>query len=106
MHSALKQMMVLAVGAIGLGASPVMAADAAHGGDLAKRWCASCHLVNGDQKQASADVPSFASIAARSDFSPEKVAYFLLSPHPKMPNFPLNRAEAANISAYIGSLRK
>jgi mono/diheme cytochrome c family protein len=106
MHSALKQMMVLAVAAIGLGAPPVMAADAAHGGDLAKRWCASCHLVNGDQKQASADVPSFASIAARSDFSPEKVAYFLLDPHPKMPNFPLDRAEAADISAHIGSLRK
>ena len=106
MHSALKQMTVLAVGAIGLGASPVMAADAAHGGDLAKRWCASCHLVNGDQKQASADVPSFASIAARSDFSPGKMAYFLLDPHPKMPNFPLNRAEAADISAYIGSLGK
>jgi mono/diheme cytochrome c family protein len=106
MHVALRQILVLAIGAIGLATSPVMAADAAHGGDLAKRWCASCHLVNGDQKQASADVPSFASIAARSDFSPEKVAYFLLDPHPKMPNFPLNRAEAADIAAYIGSLRK
>jgi mono/diheme cytochrome c family protein len=106
MHTALKQILVLAVSATGLGASPAMAADAAHGGDLAKRWCASCHLVSGDQKEASADVPSFASIAARSDFSPEKVAYFLLDPHPKMPNFPLNRAEAADISAYIGSLRK
>jgi len=34
------------------------------------------------------------------------VAYFLLDPHPKMPNFPLNRTEAADIAAYIGSLRK
>jgi mono/diheme cytochrome c family protein len=106
MHVALKQILVLAVGAVGLGASPVMAADASHGGDLAKRWCASCHLVESGQKQADADVPSFASIAAKSDFSPEKVAYFLLDPHPKMPNFPLNRAEAADIAAYIGSLRK
>jgi len=46
------------------------------------------------------------AIAAKSDFSPEKVAYFLLDPHPKMPNFPLNRTEAADIAAYIGSLRK
>ncbi len=67
-----------------------MGADAAHG-DLAKRWCDSCHLVEGGQKQASADVPSFAAIAAKSDFSPEKVAYFLLDPHPRMPNFPLSR---------------
>ena len=106
MHVALKQSLVLIVGAAGLGASPVMAADAGHGADLAKRWCASCHLVESGQKQASADIPSFAAIAAKSDFSPEKVAYFLLDPHPKMPNFPLNRTEAADIAAYIGSLRK
>lgn len=83
-----------------------MAADPGHGEDLAKRWCASCHLVEGTQKQASADVPSFAEIAHKSDFTPEKVAFFLLDPHPKMPNFPLNRLEAADIAAYIGSLRK
>jgi mono/diheme cytochrome c family protein len=86
--------------------SPAMAADANHGADLAKRWCAACHLVEGAQKQASADVPSFASIARRSDFTPEKVAYFLLDPHPKMPNFPLSRNEAADLAAYIGSLRQ
>jgi mono/diheme cytochrome c family protein len=106
MHAAVKRILVLVVGAAGLGASPVMAADADHGADLAKRWCASCHLVESGQKQASADVPSFAQIAAKSDFSSEKVAYFLLDPHPKMPNFPLSRTEAADIAAYIGSLRK
>jgi mono/diheme cytochrome c family protein len=90
----------------GLLGSPAMAADAAHGADLAKRWCAACHLVEGVQKQASADVPSFASIARRSDFTPEKVAYFLLDPHPKMPSFPLSRNEAADLAAYIGSLRQ
>ncbi len=90
-----------------IGVTPAAwAADADHGADLAKRWCASCHVVNGDQKQASADVPSFASIARKADFTPEKVAFFLLDPHPKMPSFPLSRAEAADLAAYIGSLRK
>ena len=89
-----------------LGASQALAADPDHGADLAKRWCAACHLVDGAQKQASADVPSFAMIAQKSDFTPEKVAFFLLDPHPKMPNFPLSRSEAADIAAYIGSLRK
>ncbi|MGY3450975.1 c-type cytochrome [Bradyrhizobium sp. USDA 4353] len=84
----------------------VRAADADHGADLARRWCASCHLIEGTQKQASADVPSFAEIARKADFTPEKVAFFLLDPHPKMPSFPLNRLEAADIAAYIGSLRK
>jgi len=80
--------------------------DANHGAELAKRWCASCHLVEGAQKQASADVPPFAAIANKSDFSAEKLAFFLLDPHPKMPNFPLSRNEAGDIAAYIGSLRK
>ncbi|GLH77516.1 cytochrome c-552 [Bradyrhizobium sp. SSBR45G] len=87
-------------------ASTAWAADADHGADLARRWCASCHLIEGMQKQASADVPPFSQIAQRADFTPEKVAFFLLDPHPKMPSFPLNRLEAADIAAYIGSLRK
>jgi hypothetical protein len=47
-------------------------------------------VVDRDQKQASADVSPFAKIARKSDFSAEKLAFFLLDPHPKMPNFPLN----------------
>jgi mono/diheme cytochrome c family protein len=83
-----------------------MAADENHGAQLAKRWCATCHLVDSGQTQASADVPPFAAIAHKSDFTPEKVAFFLLDPHPKMPTFTLSRNEAADIAAYIGSLRK
>ncbi len=39
------------------------AADANHGSDLAKRWCAACHVVDSSQTQASADVPTFATMA-------------------------------------------
>jgi mono/diheme cytochrome c family protein len=92
--------------AAAMGVSRAVAADASHGADLAKRWCATCHVVDSNQKQASADVAPFAVIAAKSDFTPEKLAFFLLDPHPKMPNFPLSRSEAADIAAYIGSLRK
>ena len=112
MQASLRYVQVLALAAAFFAGSPATAADAkpdaGHGGDLAKRWCSSCHLVEGDQKQANADVPSFGSIAAKSDFTPEKVAFFLLEPHPKMPmpNFQLSRSEAADIAAYIGSLRK
>jgi mono/diheme cytochrome c family protein len=90
----------------GLSTSPAFAADPDRGADLAKRRCVSCHVVTSEQKQASADVPSFASIARKPDFTPEKLAYFLLEPHPKMPNFPLSRIEAGDIAAYIGSLRR
>ena len=94
------------VAAAGLGGPAALAADANHGGELARRWCAACHLVEAGQKQASTDAPPFDAIAHKSDFTPEKVAFFLLDPHPKMPNFPLSRIEAADIAAYIGTLRK
>jgi mono/diheme cytochrome c family protein len=89
-----------------LGVSRAAAADPDHGAVLAKRWCATCHVVESGQKQASADVPPFAAIANKPDFSADRIASFLLEPHPKMPNFPLSRFEAADIAAYIGTLRK
>jgi mono/diheme cytochrome c family protein len=106
MRAVFRHILVLVVAAATFGWSWAVAADADHGGELAKRWCATCHLVEAGQKQASADVPPFAAVAGKSDFTPEKIASFLLEPHPKMPNFPLSRDEAADIAAYIAALRK
>jgi len=77
-----------------------------HGLDLAKRWCASCHLVSADQQRASADVPPFAVIAQSPNFNPDRLAHFLLEPHPKMPELPLSRTAADDMAAYIASLKK
>jgi mono/diheme cytochrome c family protein len=82
------------------------AADRTNGQKLAQRWCSECHLIDAAQKQGSADVPPFATIAQQPDFTPEKVAFFLLEPHPKMPNLSLTRANAADLAAYISSLRR
>ncbi|MGB8604841.1 c-type cytochrome [Bradyrhizobium sp.] len=106
MRAVFRHIQVLVVATAGLSGSVAVAADADHGADLAKRWCAACHVVDTGQKQASTDAPPFAAIARKSDFTPEKVAFFLLDPHPKMPNFPLSRSEAADLAAYIGALRK
>jgi hypothetical protein len=38
-------------------------------------------------------------------FDAAKVALFLLNPHPKMPDMNLSRAEAADLAAYIATLR-
>jgi len=81
------------------------AADAQHGKDLAQRWCAECHLVASDQARASADVATFASVARRQDLGAAQLAFFLLDPHPKMPNLSLTRVEAADLAAYIASLK-
>jgi mono/diheme cytochrome c family protein len=106
MRAVFRRIQVLVIAAAGLSGPAALAADANHGAELAKRWCASCHLVEPGQKQASTDAAPFDAIAHKTDFSAEKVAFFLLDPHPKMPNFPLNRNEAADLAAYIGSLRK
>jgi mono/diheme cytochrome c family protein len=81
------------------------AADPEHGLALAKRWCASCHVVSPAQQQASADVPPFATVARSPNFDARQLAYFLLNPHPKMPDLPLSRAAADDIAAYIATLK-
>jgi mono/diheme cytochrome c family protein len=81
------------------------AADAAHGEQLAKRWCASCHIVASDQTHGADDAPAFATIAKRPGFSEDAVARFLIlmDPHPKMPDMQLGRGEAKDLAAYIAS---
>jgi mono/diheme cytochrome c family protein len=80
-------------------------ADPEHGLALAKRWCTSCHIVSPEQQRASADVPPFATIARSPNFDARQLAYFLLNPHPKMPDLPLSRAAADDIAAYIATLK-
>src|SRR5258706_5492763 len=82
------------------------AADVDRGPILAQRWCASCLVVSSAQRVEIDHIPSFASIAQRADFSAEKLAFFLLEPHPKMPNMSLSRKEADDLAAYIGEQRR
>ena len=86
--------------------SEATGADADHGSTLAQRWCASCHVVSSAQREEIDHSPSFASIARRADFSAEKLAFFLLEPHPKMPNMSLSRKEADDLAAYIAEQRR
>jgi mono/diheme cytochrome c family protein len=87
-------------------ASPGRAADISHGEQLARRWCASCHVVAPDQRQPATEAPPFATIATRAEFDQNRLAFFLLAPHPKMPDMSLTRFEAGDLAAYIGSLAK
>jgi mono/diheme cytochrome c family protein len=79
------------------------AADASHGDELAKRWCAACHVVASDQKSGSTQAPSFSAIAITPRFDETRLAYFLLAPHPKMPDMGLSRNDAADLAAYIAA---
>jgi mono/diheme cytochrome c family protein len=82
---------------------PALAADAEAGKIIAQRWCAACHVVAPDQPRGSADVPSFAAIAAK--YADEKaLANFLSVPYPRMPNMTLSRPEIGDLIAYIRTL--
>ena len=77
------------------------AADASNGERLAKRWCASCHVVAADQKSGNTQVSPFSSIAKTPKLDAAKLAFFLLAPHPPMPDMNLTRSEAADLAAFI-----
>jgi mono/diheme cytochrome c family protein len=72
---------------------------------IPKHWCSSCHLVERGQKGPTTEATPFATVAKRGGFDAAKLAFFLLDPHPKMPNIQLTRSEAADIAAYISILR-
>lgn len=86
--------------------SAAYAADAQNGERLARRWCATCHVVTSDQRQATGEAAPFSSIAKMPGFDEAKLALFLLAPHPPMPDMSLSRAEAADLAEYINKLAR
>jgi mono/diheme cytochrome c family protein len=88
-----------------LGTTSTFAADPDNGERLARRWCAPCHVVASDQRGPTGEAPPFKTIAAKPDFDAAKLAFFLMDPHPKMPNMQLSRTEAADLAAYIATLK-
>jgi mono/diheme cytochrome c family protein len=103
-RSDMRKSISLAAITIPLLASSAFAADPDHGETVVKRWCADCHMVAAGQK-ASTEAPPFSGIAKRPDFDASRIAFFLLDPHPKMPDMHLSRADVADIAAYIATLK-
>ena len=91
--------------AAAVGVTSAFGADAQNGLRIARQWCASCHIVTSNQRTGSDVTPPFATIARIPDFDAPKIAFFLLDPHPKMPDMSLARDEAADLAAYIATLK-
>jgi len=81
-------------------------ASAAAGEEVARRWCAACHLVAPDQLLGSADAPSFAAIAEESEGDFDWLPAFLADPHPAMPRMSLSRQQLRDLAAHLRSLRE
>lgn len=98
----------LLLGLSALGAHAQTAGDQAAGANLARTWCANCHVVGRGPgpSPATGDVaPTFASIAAMPSTTALSLRAFLQTPHQRMPDFSLSRNETDDLIAYILSLR-
>jgi mono/diheme cytochrome c family protein len=87
-----------------LTASPLFAADAAKGAQLAGQWCANCHVIGGSAAATlQQGPPSFTAIGR--DLTPDQLTTFLSHPHPPMPDVSLTRSEIDDLIAYIRTFR-
>jgi mono/diheme cytochrome c family protein len=84
-----------------LATTPSLAADAEHGGVIARRWCASCHGLAPGERRGDRDAPDFAAIARDPAMDGRGLATFLAKPHGKMPDLSLSRAEIDDLVAYV-----
>src|SRR5215472_13185293 len=82
---------------------PSRAADVARGEQLARQWCASCHLLPGATQSQAQGAPTFRDLSSRKDA--EALKLFLVRPHGAMPPLTLSRAEIDALVGYIESLR-
>jgi mono/diheme cytochrome c family protein len=88
-----------------LGSAEARAADAGRGQRLAESHCASCHNVALTGRVEVADAPPFEVIGAKYNFSAGDISAAIVGPHRKM-NFSPDPAAAADIAAYIATLRR
>ncbi|MGO7674353.1 cytochrome c family protein [Rhizobium ruizarguesonis] len=83
------------------------AADITNGQQIAKRWCAECHVVAPGQKHGSDTVPTFVQIGKSERLDEATLTAFLADPHrSRMPNLSLTRSEIADLVAYIKHQRR
>ncbi len=86
-------------------AQAARAADVRRGEQLAQNHCASCHIVAPHARNEVADAPPFEVIGGKYGFNAGMIANAITGPHRKM-NFVPDPEEAADIAAYIATLRK
>jgi len=83
------------------------AGDPQAGGALAHRVCSPCHAVEPDPHAPRMFQigPDFQTVANTPGMTATALNAFLLTSHPKMPNFILSREQSADVIAYILSLQ-
>jgi cytochrome c len=80
-------------------------ADVQKGAQLARQWCANCHVVAGNSGGAVPQGPPSFQAVAHSGTTPDQLRAFLSHPHGAMPDLALTRAEIDDLIGYIETLR-
>ena len=83
------------------------AASIARGQEIAERACGGCHALAGSaaRRVEGIDVPSFRSIAAGPNQTPQRLQSFIMTPHRPMPGIPLSLSEVNDVVAFLLSLK-
>src|ERR1700758_1018496 len=79
-------------------------ADAAKGSQIARQWCANCHLIGGKPAGSVPQGPPSFQMVASSGMTADQLRAFLSHPHGAMPNLSLTRAEIDDLISYIETL--
>jgi mono/diheme cytochrome c family protein len=78
--------------------------DTSKGSQLARQWCASCHITGGSPAgNVQQGPPSFPTIARAR--TADQLRALLSHPHGAMPDLSLTRAEIDDLVGYIETLR-
>jgi cytochrome c len=80
-------------------------ADATKGAQIARQWCANCHVIGGNSTAAVPQGPPTFPTIARSGMASDQLRAFLSHPHGAMPDLALTRAEIDDLIGYIETLR-
>jgi len=73
--------------------------NAERGGNLAERWCATCHVIDARGTGTAVDMaPPFPSMAGNST---ESLRGAITGPHVQMPQLDIGRRDIDDLIAYI-----
>ena len=96
---------LLALLVLALVAPHAVLADAQKGAQIARQWCANCHVIGGNPAGAVPQGPPSFPAISRSGMTTDQLRAFLSHPHGAMPDLALTRAEIDDLIGYIETLR-
>jgi len=92
---------------LAVGTATAETPDASRGLAVAKKWCASCHLVHSGQKGPVTDAaPTFQSIVANRKITLDRIRGILNDPHSKMPTNVLSRRDVNDLVEHFRRQRQ